>query len=156
MWNRPSPIITDATQSPGTRCEPQIGPRSEATTDHRRCQDGDRRTGLAATSLRDIAAAAQVSVGTVTYHFVGVDEILSAVVITESESFYAKVVQAADSEPDPRRAMLILIDSLFSDSDKTSNTGRSGPTTGQPPRVGRRSPTPTPTESGTGRTAWNG
>ncbi|TDT31368.1 TetR/AcrR family transcriptional regulator [Naumannella halotolerans] len=76
--------------------------------------------GLAATSLRDIAAAAQVSVGTVTYHFVGVDEILSAVVITESESFYAKVVQAADSEPDPRRAMLILIDSLFGDPDKTS------------------------------------
>jgi len=69
--------------------------------------------GLAGTSLRDIAAAAGVSLGTVTYHFRGIDEILSAVVIAESERFYGAVVEAADAEPDPRRALQLLVDPLF-------------------------------------------
>lgn len=72
--------------------------------------------GLAGTSLRDIAAAAQVSMGTVTYHFSGVDEILSAVVIAESERFYGAVVAAADAEEDARRALQILVDPLFDDA----------------------------------------
>ncbi|WP_035812135.1 TetR/AcrR family transcriptional regulator [Jiangella gansuensis] len=72
--------------------------------------------GLAVASLRDIAAAAGVSIGTVTYHFSGVDEILSAVVVAESERFYADIVAAADAEPDPWRALYHLIDPLFADS----------------------------------------
>ncbi|CCH76972.1 putative TetR-family transcriptional regulator [Nostocoides japonicum T1-X7] len=73
--------------------------------------------GLAVASLRDIAKAADVSLGTVTYHFDGVDEILSAVVVTESERFYEDVVRAADAEPDPWRALEIIVASLFGDSD---------------------------------------
>ena len=72
--------------------------------------------GLAATSLRDIAAASGVSLGTVTYHFASIDEILSAVVVAESERFYGEVVREADAEPDPRRALTMLIDPLFSDA----------------------------------------
>lgn len=72
--------------------------------------------GLAAISLRDIAAAAGVSMGTVTYHFTGIDEILGAVVVAESERFYAEVVQAAETEPDVRVALDTLIDPMFADS----------------------------------------
>lgn len=73
--------------------------------------------GLAATSLRDIARAAEVSIGTVTYHFRGVDEVLSEVVIGESERFYADVVRRADAEPDAWAALRILIEPLFAESD---------------------------------------
>lgn len=73
--------------------------------------------GLAVASLRDIARAADVSLGTVTYHFDGVDEILSAVVITDSERFYEDVVRLADAEPDPWVALRLLIEPLFDDSD---------------------------------------
>lgn len=75
------------------------------------------RRGFGATSLRDIAAEADVSMGTVTYHFTSVDEILGAVVIAESERFYAEVVAAADAEPDPREALRLLIDPLFDEAD---------------------------------------
>lgn len=74
------------------------------------------RRGLAATSLRDIAAEAKVSMGTVTYHFSGVDEILGEVAVLESESFYTHVVAAADAEPDPWRALRLLVDPLFGDT----------------------------------------
>lgn len=75
------------------------------------------RQGLATTSLRDIAGEAKVSMGTVTYHFDSIDEILGAVVVTESERFYADVVEAADSEPDPWRALELLVNPLFGDTD---------------------------------------
>ncbi len=73
--------------------------------------------GLATTSLRDIATAAGVSLGTVTYHFDGVDEILSAVVVAESARFYEDVVRSADAEPDPWQALDLIVAPLFGDSD---------------------------------------
>lgn len=82
------------------------------------------RRGLGATSLREIAAEAGVSMGTVTYHFSGIDEILGAVVVTESERFYADVVQAADAEPDARVALGILIAPLFGDSPEKAEHWR--------------------------------
>ncbi|WP_228759907.1 TetR/AcrR family transcriptional regulator [Pseudactinotalea sp. HY158] len=72
--------------------------------------------GVARASLRDIAAAAGVSMGTVSYHFAGVDEILSAVVITEAREFYAAAVATADAEDDPWQALAALIDPMFDDS----------------------------------------
>lgn len=72
--------------------------------------------GLAATALRDIAAAAGVSIGTVTYHFASTDDILRAVVIAESERFYGDVITAADAESDARRALELIIEPLFGDS----------------------------------------
>lgn len=75
------------------------------------------RRGLGATSLRDIAAEADVSMGTVTYHFDGIDEILGEVVIAESTRFYATVIAAADAEPDPRAALRLLTDPLFAEGE---------------------------------------
>lgn len=72
--------------------------------------------GLARTSLRDIAAAAGVSLGTVTYHFAGIDEILSAVVIREAEEFYSPAIARADAHPDPWQALAELIKPMFTDT----------------------------------------
>lgn len=82
------------------------------------------RQGLGATSLRDIAAEAAVSMGTVTYHFDGIDEILGAVVIAESTKFYADVVEAADAEPDALKALRLLIDPMFAESTEVDSHWR--------------------------------
>lgn len=74
------------------------------------------RQGLGATSLRDIAREAEVSMGTVTYHFAGVDEILDAVIVGETDRFYHDVVAAADAEADPWQALARLAEPLFVDS----------------------------------------
>ncbi|WP_260233450.1 TetR/AcrR family transcriptional regulator [Curtobacterium sp. PhB130] len=76
------------------------------------------RNGLGATGLRDIAAEAGVSVGTVTYHFASVAEILNEVVVLETERFYGAIVAAVDAEPDTVRALRMLVEPLFDDSDE--------------------------------------
>lgn len=73
---------------------------------------------LGATTLRDIAAEAQVSVGTVTYHFGSVAEILNEVVVLETDRFYASIIKAVDAEPDPVRGVRMLVEPLFEDSDE--------------------------------------
>ncbi len=45
--------------------------------------------GLFATTMRDIAAASGVSLGTVTYHFRGIAEILGEVLDLEMDALYA-------------------------------------------------------------------
>jgi AcrR family transcriptional regulator len=76
------------------------------------------RQGVGATGLRDIAAAADVSVGTVTYHFGSVAEILNEVVVLETERFYGAVVAAVDAEPDPVQALRTLVAPLFDDTEE--------------------------------------
>ncbi|WJX99410.1 TetR/AcrR family transcriptional regulator [Curtobacterium sp. 458] len=73
------------------------------------------RRGVGATGLRDIAAEAGVSVGTVTYHFDSVAEILNEVVVLETERFYGAIVEAVDAEPDPVRAVRMLVEPLFAE-----------------------------------------
>ncbi|WP_460682293.1 TetR/AcrR family transcriptional regulator [Nesterenkonia populi] len=75
------------------------------------------RSGLTGASLRDIAQAAEVSVGTVTYHFRSVNEILREVVTQESESFYRGVVEEAEAASDPRQGLRALIEPMFVDTD---------------------------------------
>lgn len=82
------------------------------------------RDGLHRTTLRDIAAQAQVSLGTVTYHFKSINEILSAAAVSEAERFYAPLVRAATDEADPARALLLLIDPLFDGAESTSRHWR--------------------------------
>ncbi len=82
------------------------------------------RQGLTTTSLRDIATEAGVSMGTVTYHFDGVDEILGAVVVAETERFYEQVIASADAEPDPRAALRMLVDPLFADHGESDDHWR--------------------------------
>src|SRR5512142_3461659 len=66
--------------------------------------------GLFATTMRDIAAASQVSLGTWTYHFRGIAEILAEVLDGEMDTLYAPVVAAAAAMPDGRAALHALID----------------------------------------------
>ncbi|WP_323749409.1 TetR/AcrR family transcriptional regulator [Curtobacterium sp. VKM Ac-1393] len=76
------------------------------------------RNGVGATGLRDIAAEAGVSVGTVTYHFGSVAEILNEVVVLETERFYGAIVIAVDAEPDPVEALRMLVAPLFGDTEQ--------------------------------------
>jgi AcrR family transcriptional regulator len=76
------------------------------------------RKGLGATGLRDIAAEADVSIGTVTYHFASVAEILNEVVVLETERFYGAIVAAADAEADVVTALRMLVAPLFDDSEE--------------------------------------
>lgn len=87
-------------------------------------EEGSDHPGLARFSLREIAAAAGVSMGTVTYHFASVEEVLSAVVITEAEEFYAAPVAAARAEPDPWRALFELIEPMFADTARVEGHWR--------------------------------
>lgn len=73
--------------------------------------------GFGGVTLRDIALAAGVSVGTVTYHFAGVDDILEAVVVQESQRFYDEVIRVADATDSPWLALRALMDPMFTDSD---------------------------------------
>jgi AcrR family transcriptional regulator len=71
------------------------------------------RQGLTATGLRDIAAEGAVSVGTVTYHFASVAEILDEVVVLETDRFYASIVEEVDADPDPVHGIRLLVEPLF-------------------------------------------
>lgn len=74
--------------------------------------------GLFATTMRDIAAASQVSLGTVTYHFRGITEILAEVLDGEMDALYAPVVAAAAAMPDGRAALHALIDGFLASSPR--------------------------------------
>lgn len=76
------------------------------------------RNGVGATGLRDIAAEAGVSVGTVTYHFGSVAEILNEVVVLETERFYGAIVTAVDAEPDVLVGLRMLVAPLFGDTEQ--------------------------------------
>ena len=76
------------------------------------------RNGVGATGLRDIAAEAAVSVGTVTYHFGSVAEILNEVVVLETERFYGAIVAAVDAEPDVLVGLRMLVAPLFGDTEQ--------------------------------------
>jgi AcrR family transcriptional regulator len=82
------------------------------------------REGMGATRLRDIAAAAGVSVGTVTYHFDGVAEILNEVVVLETARFYSSIIEAVDAESDPVVGVRMLVEPLFADTDATDEHWR--------------------------------
>ena len=74
--------------------------------------------GLFATTMRDIAAASEVSLGTVTYHFLGIAEILAEVLDAEMDTLYAPLVAAAAAQPDGRAALHALIDGFLASSPR--------------------------------------
>ena len=80
--------------------------------------------GVGSTGLRDIAAEAGVSVGTVTYHFASVAEILNEVVVLETARFYSSIIEAVDVEPDPVVGVRMLVEPLFADTDATDEHWR--------------------------------
>lgn len=74
--------------------------------------------GLFATTMRDIAAASQVSLGTVTYHFRGIAEILAEVLDGEMDALYTPLVAAAAAQPDGRAALHALVDGFLASSPR--------------------------------------
>ncbi|GAA3730309.1 AcrR family transcriptional regulator [Spinactinospora alkalitolerans] len=71
--------------------------------------------GVNDVGVRDIASAAGVSVGTVTYHFSGVREILSEAMVLEIERYYAPLTSAMRETPSPADGLRMLIDALFTE-----------------------------------------
>jgi len=82
------------------------------------------REGLGGTRLRDIAGEAGVSVGTVTYHFESVAEILNEVVVLETARFYSSIIEAVDAEPDPVAGVRMLVEPLFAATDASDEHWR--------------------------------
>jgi AcrR family transcriptional regulator len=74
--------------------------------------------GLFTTTMRDIAAASKASLGTVTYHFSGIAEILAEVLNGEMDTFYAPIIAAAVAKPDGRTALHAVIDGFFASSPR--------------------------------------
>ncbi|MDQ1040819.1 AcrR family transcriptional regulator [Streptomyces sp. V3I8] len=75
--------------------------------------------GYASVGVRDVAAAAGVSVGTVTYHFGSVQEILSEAMVLNIERYYAALDEAAQEAAGGADALRLLIDALFTeDTDR--------------------------------------
>ncbi|WP_369243977.1 TetR family transcriptional regulator C-terminal domain-containing protein [Streptomyces sp. R41] len=74
---------------------------------------------LASVGVRDVAAAAGVSVGTVTYHFGSVQEILSEAMVLHIERSYAALSEAAEQAISGAEALRLLVDALFTeDTDR--------------------------------------
>ncbi|MFF5671419.1 TetR/AcrR family transcriptional regulator [Streptomyces hygroscopicus] len=71
--------------------------------------------GTAAVGVREVAAAAGVSVGTVTYHFESVQEVLSEAMVLHIERYYAALSEAAAQATSGAEGLRLLIDALFTD-----------------------------------------
>nr|WSZ98110.1 TetR family transcriptional regulator C-terminal domain-containing protein [Streptomyces sp. NBC_00857] len=71
--------------------------------------------GSAAVGVRDVAAAAGVSVGTVTYHFESVREVLSEAMVLHIERYYSALSASADRASRAAEGLRLLIDALFTD-----------------------------------------
>ncbi|TMU92688.1 TetR family transcriptional regulator [Streptomyces sp. DASNCL29] len=75
--------------------------------------------GTKAVGVREVAAAAGVSVGTVTYHFESVQEVLSEAMVLHIERYYAALSDAAGQATSGAEGLRLLIDALFTeDTDR--------------------------------------
>jgi AcrR family transcriptional regulator len=75
--------------------------------------------GLHATTVRDIAAAGQVAVGTVTYHFSGIEEVLAGVLESETESYSGPIWDRAGRAATGLAGLTALIDGLLASDVRT-------------------------------------
>ncbi len=69
--------------------------------------------GLHATTVRDIAAAAEVAVGTVTYHFSGIAEVLAGVLESEMGDYSAPIMARAAAAPTGRAGLAEITEGLL-------------------------------------------
>ncbi|HET8590363.1 MAG TPA: TetR/AcrR family transcriptional regulator [Nakamurella sp.] len=74
--------------------------------------------GLHATTVRDVAGAAQVAVGTVTYHFSGIAEVLAGVLEAEMAEYSAPVMAAARAAPSGAEGLRTLTEGLLATGDR--------------------------------------
>ncbi len=77
------------------------------------------RRGTAATRMREVAAAAEVSLGTVTYHFRSIDEVLAEVIQAEETDFFRPLVEQALAADTGREGLRRLVDGLLNDEPRT-------------------------------------
>ena len=75
--------------------------------------------GLAATRMRDVASAADVSLGTLTYHFAGVDDLLASVIQTEDLEFLQPVIDRALAAETGRAGLRCLVEGLLNQEPRT-------------------------------------
>jgi AcrR family transcriptional regulator len=75
--------------------------------------------GLHATTVRDIAAAGEVAVGTVTYHFSGIEEVLAGVLESETETYSAPIWDRAARAGTGLAGITALIDGLVASDVRT-------------------------------------
>jgi len=76
--------------------------------------------GLHATTVRDVAAAGEVAVGTVTYHFTGIAELLAEVLESEMAAYSAPLMTAAERSGSGREGLLLLLDGLLADGERAA------------------------------------
>lgn len=76
--------------------------------------------GMHATTIRDIAGAAQVAVGTVTYHFSGIAEVLAGVLQAEMAEYSAPIMQASAQAPTGLAGLKTLTRGLLADGDRAT------------------------------------
>ncbi|MGI8417495.1 MAG: TetR/AcrR family transcriptional regulator [Nakamurella sp.] len=74
--------------------------------------------GLHATTLRDVAAAGDVAVGTVTYHFSGIAEVLAGVLEAEMAECSAPIMAAAGLAPTGLKALQHIVNGLLADGNR--------------------------------------
>jgi AcrR family transcriptional regulator len=75
--------------------------------------------GVVNTTVRDIATASEVSLGTVTYHFTGIAEILAEVLQGEMTRFYQPILADAAAVADADGALRTVIDGFFAADERT-------------------------------------
>lgn len=120
--------MTSAAEGPGRK-----GPRRAVAASQRTRQPTEVRRrliieaavplvaerGSAGVGVRDVAAAAGVSVGTVTYHFGSVQEVLSEATVLHMERYYASLSDAVGRAPSGAEGLRLLIHALFTeDTDR--------------------------------------
>ena len=105
----------------GDATEPAQAPsRSRFAPDVRRAMivDAARRhiveRGLAATSAREVAKAAGLSIGTLTYHFATMDELLAEVLASTMREFERTIDAQMAKQQSPLAALVLLMDAHFS------------------------------------------
>ena len=76
--------------------------------------------GLSATTVREIATLADVSIGTITYHFESVDEILAEVLRDSSQRFTERVMQEAFTLAGAMERLEFLIDTDLPDDEAST------------------------------------
>jgi AcrR family transcriptional regulator len=69
--------------------------------------------GLAATSAREVAKVAGLSIGTLTYHFATMDELLTEVVVSTRRQFEETVDAQMAKQDSPLAALVLMLDAHF-------------------------------------------
>ncbi|NEE01619.1 TetR/AcrR family transcriptional regulator [Phytoactinopolyspora halotolerans] len=75
-------------------------------------------SGLRGITLRGIARAAGVSVGTVTYHFRSVADIVDVAVAQDVTAYYERLEERVRAESDPLGALDLLIEGVFTEETR--------------------------------------